>query len=706
MNYKIISVESRKGGVGKTTAALNISNLLVEKGYKVLLLDVDITGTSIEGSYNSSFWMGRINPVKQNGKEINLLEIFHNNFLKGEGIPIFSLNNEDIIYNERGFKQAHDFVENKNFIISENKINIFNSEIYNNNDSSLICDPRILFDELHSFWLIEMIELLCNSFADCINDVEKTVIVLDNSPGYVGLGKAIHDWLTDIGPEYGKFLTISSLDVQDLNSCLSAIQAIENIVNQKLEGAKYYNQLKNNADISNDHLTKESKKFFLNLATNKNTNGRYSYYKTGEAHKKELYTYQSLIINKAPLEIKSETLYFDVSRSLKNDVNKRNIFELFSGEQRDRKFQNVIYFDNYIHFQFIEPFIEKTRNDRYDRKREYSSLKGSFTKIENEIAGNQEREIEYNYSQFLNTIESYENTLSKLLSRLIEAGYDNIVRLIEEKWHPQIPLIKIQQVFENLCENMPFLERYSSRNDYREDIVDEDYFQNEIKSLLVNIEHLIYRESNLFYQKKRDQFSLETLCFFLLRPYLKRSDFDKREESFFRLMLIFILAVQNERLKRNRKQIYDNKKSFLHFLANENITSNEIRKYRHIIKEIPYKFIEKEFFHEDIFDFFEGTETLLPNFYNSFCHTLARLIDMHDDFKFLISVLRNVTIDDKNERTVIFPNIRDILNDVIIKKTVSYSLATKRMYKEFQGAQYMSDFREVLKNNVISKWNL
>ena len=48
MKYKIISVESRKGGVGKTTAALNLSNLLVERGYKVLLLDIDITGTSIE----------------------------------------------------------------------------------------------------------------------------------------------------------------------------------------------------------------------------------------------------------------------------------------------------------------------------------------------------------------------------------------------------------------------------------------------------------------------------------------------------------------------------------------------------------------------------------------------------------------------------------------------------------------------------------
>ncbi|GAB6119590.1 AAA family ATPase [Dysgonomonas termitidis] len=135
MKYKIISVESRKGGVGKTTAALNLSALLVERGYKTLLLDVDITGTSIEGSYNSAFWKGKINSIKQNKKDINLLKIFHDVFLKGEGLPEFSFENGS--NNEIGVFNTEN---NNNFIISPNKINIFNSEIYND-DSSLICDP-------------------------------------------------------------------------------------------------------------------------------------------------------------------------------------------------------------------------------------------------------------------------------------------------------------------------------------------------------------------------------------------------------------------------------------------------------------------------------------------------------------------------------------------------------------------------------------
>lgn len=62
--FKIISVESRKGGVGKTTAALNLADLLLEKGFRVLLLDLDITGTSISGSFKNSYWEEKINPIK------------------------------------------------------------------------------------------------------------------------------------------------------------------------------------------------------------------------------------------------------------------------------------------------------------------------------------------------------------------------------------------------------------------------------------------------------------------------------------------------------------------------------------------------------------------------------------------------------------------------------------------------------------------
>ncbi len=46
MNQLFFSIESRKGGVGKTTIALNMCKMLRKKGYVVLMLDCEITGTS------------------------------------------------------------------------------------------------------------------------------------------------------------------------------------------------------------------------------------------------------------------------------------------------------------------------------------------------------------------------------------------------------------------------------------------------------------------------------------------------------------------------------------------------------------------------------------------------------------------------------------------------------------------------------------
>lgn len=227
----IISVESRKGGVGKTTASITLGEQLIEKGYQVLLLDMDLTGTRLSPEFLSNR-SSSLFVVSQNGKDVNLVDLYKDVFLEGKRVPPFSFDKTDWHY-------LH---------ICKGKCNYLESDIYKISADSTeqlapIEDPRVLYDSYHAYWMRQMIEVLTLQFEACLRGT-KGVVILDCSPGVSAMEVMIHDYLTTLGPDIGKFLYVTSLDEQDLLACRQSCRQIDGIMRDKMDAGKYYQSLK------------------------------------------------------------------------------------------------------------------------------------------------------------------------------------------------------------------------------------------------------------------------------------------------------------------------------------------------------------------------------------------------------------------------------------------------------------------------------
>lgn len=321
-----ISVESRKGGVGKTTTALTLADALLEEGYQVLMIDMDIVGTTIDSTFinaNADY----IHEVKLAGKSINLVRLFKDYFMVGKNVPTFALEAEK----KKG-----------TFTYSRDKCNFMGSNIYEKDNGTVpLEDPRILYDAYHAYWLLEFVKYISRAFAAAIGKDTKVAVVLDNSPGFSSIENGIHDFITDLGPEQGKVLLVSTIDPQDIEACRQSKKIIQALFDDKVAAGRYYRSMVQNGDGEK----KKSKAFDTVWNSLCASDGHCPEYHAIEHEKEQPFV--SILVNKVPQNIfeqiyakgilhrESEEAspfqnhllyYFSNPQLMKNDVNHKQSY--------------------------------------------------------------------------------------------------------------------------------------------------------------------------------------------------------------------------------------------------------------------------------------------------------------------------------------------------------------------------------------------
>lgn len=672
----IVSVESRKGGVGKTTAALCLGKSLLENGYAVFLIDTDITGTNIADCKDSPFWHNSLNILKvskgKDGVRANLLSLFEDDFMNGNKLPSFRVDRKK-----------------NGFYADPNRINIIGSQIYApDGKPTTICKPAVLFDQLHGYWFVDFLKELIEDFAAATSD-KPVAVVLDNSPGYVGIAPAIQDWLTDLGPEIGKFLMVTSLDSQDMLSCAMAISVLHEQYKEKWNTSRMFLKAKDSDGENLDYSLMRGD-FFVKLTEQaesvSNDASKFSapfvFYNDSDDESRASYSelpekYLGVIVNRVPKTVIKHRRTYRPELSGSDDS---PLLSLLGGHYSREWSKHMVGYDPYIEFQFLQSGMSKRRyRKKWSRNLDKLLMRKEEMFHGKEFLNMMDAASPKSFSRMNDYVSEFQNILDTAIDAMRANGLDHLAGLIDEDWQPKSIVANLQAAFYNFMANS---DHPLFREMYWEEFDDERMMENKRLHRLDEIMHRL----DVPHWEIKGHPEIRNTMFYLIAslplPIGRKMSLEQDFMEFFRA----IIEIQIRLVGEMEHKYHD----LPRILSSDLKNKISIEKLRHKI----------EFLERHIYD--SGNDFL--DFFHAFTSAQARLMKLPEDSRFLIWLIQTM-VEFESESPNALPYVRKIAEDVIIHKTLTYNAVREKSSSALSQAQYFVDFDKVIKN-IVARWGL
>ena len=641
MSFKLYSIESRKGGVGKTTIAMNLGKQLLKSG-PVLLLDCDITGTSIsDPASNSVYWKDDANVLKyEDGTPYNLLGYFLDTYVKGGGV-------------------IEDFT--KEGMLQERKINVIGSQLYAPTSRS-IADTRVLMDEIHSFWLMEFVNQLISVFEKKFEDKEVHIIV-DNSPGYVGFCQALHQTMLRLGPSRAKYLMVSSIDEQDLKSSIYACSEISNQINDRIKIAQYYKSQIESQQTSADVVVMISedadlKRFYFNLMEDSRLLDSYTEKQFTEKD------YLAIVLNKVPRSLDEDNFNYHFENVLKPD--EMALFKEITSFKEDKP-QTIINYDEAISYQYYWKYLKNTNEEA--EKDPYWTRRFRVLSVQNDEIGREKDRI--------TAIDKQDGIYEALVISLTKHGYSRVAKSLPASWPPSYTYEQLSDFVGRISRRIPLYRRIEVTQTEVEQITAWD------EQILTNFKmaqpHVFESEDLTQLYWKMIEITKEASAEYGLRALVSVSMF------LYVSLMMLKNEVGDERTGLRSRLVNIMRDERLEYAwmkyANQGLIDDMKIDYK-------YELVRRYF------------DLYYDRFYRLFCKTLLRMMDMHDDYSILVAAMKRYI---PTASPLMFNReLINYLTSVMVTKTVDFD--DNELARLREDAFVMRRVLDVLRDSVLRNW--